>query len=255
MEQDKLCYLSRGLVHELAIKHAFLVPENCVDLQNAANGGLSSGSYTVTHNSQSVTIYCLYYSGYGYTFISPSASGSIDLSDFRDDTSHVLIRHNRANGNQYSATIEQLSSYSSTPVSVQFNAHSSYQGPQNTAMTPYVFAGFIPASYTTQGATQGWKVNGEEFTFTNCDGNPNSYIVALFNHGGSAYTSYVGGYNSLMFAWYDKGTAVSSSEKVSSNFFTSTYEIHHGGCGGYSIASNVPDVTGLAIGVKFSKLA
>lgn len=199
-------------------------------------------------------IYCLYYSGYGYTFISPSTSGTIDMPSFHDDNSHVLIRHKRQDGNQYYATIEQLSSFSSTPVSIQFNAHTSYQGPQNSAMTPYVFVGFIPAAYTNQGDTQGWKVNGEEFTFSNCDGNPNSYFVALFNHGGSAYTSYVGGYNSLMFAWYDKASQVTSGEEIADDFFTESYEIHHGGCGGYSIAPNVADITGVAVGAKFCKL-
>lgn len=226
-----------------------------MDLQNDANGALSSGSYTVDHNGQSINVYCLYSSGYGYTFVSPSTSGTVDMASFQDDTSHVLVYHKRSDGNQYGATIEQLSSFSGTPVSVQFNKHDSYQGPQNAAMTPYMFAGFIPQASTSTGDTQGWKVNGEEFTFTNCDGNPNSYIVALFNHGNQPYTSYSGGYNALMFAWYDKASVLSSGDKIADSYFTASYEIHHGGCGGYAIAPDVSGITGIALGVKFSKLS
>ena len=225
-----------------------------MDLQNAENGILSSGSYTVEHNGNRINIYCLFYHGYGYTFISPDTAGTVNMTSFYDDTSHVLIRHKRSNGNQYYSTIEQLTAFSGTPISVQFNKHAGYQGLQNTDMYPYVFVGFIPQSANREGDTQGWKVNGEERTFTNCDGNPNSYLVALFNQNTAGYTANTGDYNTLMFAWYDKASGVSSGEEIADDFFTPTYEAHHGGCGGYSTSSNVPDVTGLAVGVKFSEL-
>lgn len=170
-----------------------------------------------------------------------------------DDSRQVLVQHKRSNGVQYTATLAQMSSYTSTQLSVQWSGYSGYNKPQNYAMTPYIYVGFIPASYTYRGAIQGWSCNGQDYTFSNCDANPNSYIVFLFNHGGHGYTSYVGGKNTLMYPWYDAASQASGSEYLPAEFLATKWEIHHGGCGGYSRGSNVPDILGATAGVKFSK--
>ncbi|KAH3812280.1 hypothetical protein DPMN_140706 [Dreissena polymorpha] len=226
--------------------------DNCKTLQIQANGALKSGTYTVQNSAgQSYRIYCQFYNGYGYTFLSTSTNVNVDMSSLYDDKSHVIIRHKRSNGVQYTSTMAQLGSYASTPVSVQYSAYSGYGGPLNTAMAPYIFVGFIPASMTYTGAVQGWKVNGGDLTFTSCDGNPNSYITFFFNPSGQGYSSYVGGHNTLMYQWYDGASAVAQSEYLPDEFFANYHEVHQGGCGGYSRGSNVP--TGGAVGMKFSE--
>jgi hypothetical protein len=168
-----------------------------------------------------------------------------------DDTSHVIVRHNRIDGKQYTATIRQLDSFSHIPVTVQFNSHDGYSSPANTALSPYIYVGFISISNTKRGDTNGWIINNDSLTFRNCDGNPHSYFTFLFNHNDVGYTRPSSSYNSLMFSWYTLASQVSYDETLPDEFFTSFLEIHHGGCGGYSTASGVPDVTGAAVGVKF----
>lgn len=230
----------------------FFIATNCNELQQAENGALTSGTYSVTNNNgDNITVYCQYYRGYGYTFVSNNTNADVNMTSLYDDTSHVIIRHKRANGYQYSAVLEQLSMYSLTPLLVQYNGHTGYQAQQNTNMTPYIYVGFIPESMTIKRANQGWTCNGREYTFQNCDANPNSYIVFFFNRAGAGYTSYAGYYRSLLYPWYDDALNVTSNEYLPDEFFTSFYEIHHGGCGGYATGNVVSDIVGANVGVKF----
>ncbi|KAH3814513.1 hypothetical protein DPMN_143015 [Dreissena polymorpha] len=224
--------------------------KNCKTLQIQANGALKNGTFTVQNRAgQSYRIYCQLYNGYGYTFLSTSTNVSVNMSSLYDDQSHVIIRHKRLDGVQYTSTMAQLGRYDTVPVSVQYTAYSGYQGPNNTNLAPYIFVGFIPQSMTSRGAVQGWKVNGEELNFTNCDGNPNSYIAFFFNPSGHGYTNNVGAKNKLIYQWYDGATAVAQSEYLPDEFFANYHEVHQGGCGGYSRGSNV-DTWG-AVGMKF----
>ncbi|KAH3798789.1 hypothetical protein DPMN_152392 [Dreissena polymorpha] len=118
-------------------------------------------------------------------------------------------------------------------------------------MGPYVFTGFVPLSVNPKHGTQGWKVNGNEVTFTNCDGKLNSYFAVLLNANKADYTLNNGWKNSLMYAWYELATPV--SDLLPEAIFSPDYDIHHGGCGGYSIGKTETDVTGVTIGQRFSK--
>ncbi|KAH3883892.1 hypothetical protein DPMN_007860 [Dreissena polymorpha] len=113
----------------------------------------------------------------------------------------------------------QLGSFAFTPVSVQYSSHSGYSGPENIQMTPYIFVGFIPKSMTNRGAVQGWKVNGEELTYTNCDGTPSSYIVFFFNPSGQGYKDFDLGHNKLLYQWYDGASVVAQSEFLPDEFY------------------------------------
>ncbi|XP_052276692.1 polycystic kidney disease 1-related protein-like isoform X3 [Dreissena polymorpha] len=227
--------------------------DNCKTLQGKANGALRSDIYTVNNSAgQSYRIYCQFYEGYGYTFLSSSTNVTVDMASLYDNTSHVIIRHkaSKGQGNQYTSTIAQLGSYASVPVSVQYSAFSGYQGPRNTHMAPYIFVGYIPISMSVRGTMQGWKVNGEELNFTNCDGNPNSYIAFFFNPSGQMYRGHVGQRNDLLYKWYDSSSEVAQDKRIPHEFFVYYHEVHLGGCGGYSVGSNVP--TWGAVGMKFN---
>ncbi|WAR08279.1 hypothetical protein MAR_018237 [Mya arenaria] len=224
---------------------------NCKSLQVAANGTLPSGTYTVQNSlCQSFRIYCLFKDGYGYTFLSNNTNVTVDMESLYDDNTHILVRFTKAN-KQYESTLAQINSFASVPLSIQYNSYIGYNKPQNVNMTPYIYVGFIPASNTFKYARQGWKTNGQEQFFNNCDANPNSYIMFMFNHEKRGYTDYVGGKNSLLYKWYDNGTEVLALDYVPGEFLTRYHEIHHGGCGGYSRGSNVP--TTANVGMKFEK--
>ncbi|KAH3887846.1 hypothetical protein DPMN_011868 [Dreissena polymorpha] len=227
--------------------------QNCVTLQNNSNGKLKSGLYQINRGGRNFHIYCNYGNGDGYVYISPSISSDVDLNmtSLSDDSSLVKVIHRRQNSKQYEATIQQINAFNTLPVSVQYNRHDGYQGVVNNAMGPYVFTGFVPLSHNVIHGVQGWKVNGKEFTFTNGDGNPNSYFAVLFNAIKSGYTSYKGWRNNLMHAWYDLATLVPVSDSLPESMFSTNYEIHHGGGGGYSIATTESDITGVAIGQRF----
>ncbi|XP_052215917.1 uncharacterized protein LOC127834258 isoform X2 [Dreissena polymorpha] len=228
--------------------------ENCVDLQKQANGGLRSGLYSIKSGGNTVYIYCYYGNGDGYVYLLPSISNNVNLNLAYLSNDHSLVKvihKRRQNGKQYEATMQQIPAFNSLPVSVQFNKHDGYQGILNKAMGPYMFIGFVPLSHNVKGGVQGWKVNGQEFTFTNCDGNPNSYFSVLFNANKPGYTSYNGWKNPLMYAWYNLATQVPVSEELPDALFSPDYEIHHGGCGGYSIGTTEGDITGVAIGQRF----
>ncbi|XP_052247700.1 uncharacterized protein LOC127855856 [Dreissena polymorpha] len=225
--------------------------QNCVTLQNNANGKLKSGLYQINRGGRNFHIYCNYGDGDGYVYISTSIPSDVDLNlaSLSDDRSHVKVIHRRQNGRQYEAAIRQIDAFKTLPVSVQFNKHDGYNGVINTAMGPYVFTGFVPLSLNFKYGTQGWKVNGNEFKFTNCDGNPNSYFALLLNANKAGYTPNNGGKSSLMYAWYELATPV--SELLPEAIFSPDYEIQHGGCGGYSIGKTETDVTGVTIGQRF----
>ncbi|XP_052234811.1 uncharacterized protein LOC127847153 [Dreissena polymorpha] len=168
--------------------------QNCVTMQNNAAGKLNSGLYQINRGKMNFHIYCDYGNGDGYVYVSPSVPSDVDLNmaSLSDDSSLVKVIHRRHDGKQSEATIKQITAFNTLPVSVQFNKNDGYTGILNAAMGPYVFTGFIPLFHNVKGGVQGWKVNGKEFTFTNCDGNPNSYFAVLFNAIKATYTSYKG---------------------------------------------------------------
>ena len=175
------------------------------------------------------------------------------MTSLYDNSSHVLIYHKRQVGVQYVARMEQLSQFSNIDLHVQYNGYTGYATPTNIAMTPYIYVGFIPQSEVKTSATEGWTCNGEEYTFNNCDGNPNSYIVFYLNKENLLYGKQGSSYNSLMFCWYDLATPVSSDDYLPDEFFTQYFEVHHGGCGGFATAQAVEDVVGVAAGLQFCK--
>ncbi|XP_053405410.1 polycystic kidney disease protein 1-like 3 isoform X2 [Mercenaria mercenaria] len=246
----KNCFQTKALCEQSC--QVSTTAANCNELWHAANGGLPNGTYNVTNaNGEDFTVYCQFYSGYGYTFVSKNTEVDVNVTYLLDEREHVVIRHKRSDGSQYTAEMEQLSRLSDTPLLIQFNGQTGYSTPINQAMGPYIYIGFIPASDVYTEAEEGWKCNGQEITFTNCDGNPNSYIAFFFNKENASYTSNQGGYSSIIFCWYELATQVSSNEYLPDEFFTPYFEIHHGGCGGFGRGDTEPDIIGATVGVKF----
>ncbi|XP_060553893.1 uncharacterized protein LOC132714967 [Ruditapes philippinarum] len=213
----------------------------------------TSGEYTISNRQgQTYHVYCEIHDGYGYTYVSPATSVPVNIADLvkGSNNSHVLIRDLRTNGKQYVAWLEQISRLASTPLSIQYNAHANYNGILNANMAPYIYVGFTPAAKIHMGEVHGYRVNGHDVTYTNCDGNPNSYFALLFNKNKNAVTNY-GSDSTLIHQWVDAANEVPPSENIPISYF-SEYETHFGGCGGFATTHVIPHVQGAALGIRYN---
>ncbi|XP_053396683.1 uncharacterized protein LOC123552744 isoform X1 [Mercenaria mercenaria] len=250
--------LSRRTVNGVRVKTVQVFEtsntETCSDVYTSATSPPPSGPYTFANaNGETFTVYCLFKSGYGYTFIAADISVDPNLAQLFTEKTEVLIRHKRQNGSQYDATAAQISRYSSKNLGVLYNSHTGYNEMRNGHMTPYLYVGFVPkAGVDHYHDTQGWKVQGTDYTFKNCDGNPNSYFSLLYNSQDKAYRNYSHGKTDLLHVWYDYASAANSRDYIPDAFFTDQFEIHFGGCGGYQTSTSFPDVVGVTIGLRFN---
>lgn len=118
----------------------------------------------------------------GYTYISKSYySTNIDLTKLYSLRSSAKIRIRWSSGTQKEVVVQNLASYGSPNLYFGRNAYTSYNAPQNSDMQPYLYLGFLPVSQTRNYNTQGYRAGGVDYTFRNCDANPNSYITFFFN--------------------------------------------------------------------------
>lgn len=200
---------------------------------------------------QPFIVYCLINEGGGYTFISPETYMNVNINHLSNDNSHVIIRHRRTTGLQYESRIEQISRYKTRPVSVQYNAHNGYTGIVNSMMTPYIFVGLTPVNLhdrNHRGDKQGYRSNGKDITFVNCDGNPNGYFAFLFNHN-KVSVSGKGQSPAISRKWIDTSARV-AGDRVPDKFFA-FFELHFGGCGAYATPNHFVDVSGAAVGIPY----
>lgn len=195
-------------------------------------------------------MYCDFHKGYGYTYISPSTNVTVNIDDLYTDSSHVLIRDLRKDGGQYEAKIEQITAFHAKPLSIQYNQHTGYAAPQNAKMSPMVYIGFLPIAESHRGQTEGYKLNGKDQTYVNCDGNPNNYFAFLFNHNNISPSPYYPTNSAMQHNWVDRAHQVAQDKKIPNNFF-SFFELHFGGCGAYGTPQHIHQVSGAAVGLRY----
>ncbi|KAL4233968.1 hypothetical protein ACF0H5_005623 [Mactra antiquata] len=221
-------------------------PESCMELIRA--GITSSGVYELYFKNQPFTVFCLMMEKHGYTFISPETYMKVDINKLSNDKGHVIIRHRRTNGHQYHTRIEQLSRYTNRDISVQYESHVGYQGMKNSKLSPYIYIGINPLGGSQRGQRQGYRSNGKNIEFTNCDGNPNGYFVFLFNHAEVPLHNH--GYSpAIARQWIDTSTLV-TTDKIPIKFM-SKFELHFGGCGAYATSDHFGDVIKAAVGIPY----
>jgi hypothetical protein len=122
-------------------------------------------------------------------------------------------------GAQYYTLLEQLPAYAAYDVAV------ADVDSDRTRIT------FIPVSVAAvSGATQGFRSNGSDLTFTNCDANPNSYIEFWRTDQGYTFAA------DYTMSLYWRNTRLASPLTLPDEYFTRTI-IHQGGCGTHSESS------------------
>ncbi|KAK3100586.1 hypothetical protein FSP39_022195 [Pinctada imbricata] len=168
---------------------------------------------------------------------------------------HVNVKHLRSNHIQYDVNLRQTSSFSRLPLSIQYDSHRGYARPVNyNRLNSYIYLGFLPKTAASAKVTQGYKANKKDFTFRNCDGNPNSYLVFYHNNDSSAPFGYYKRccYTKLMRGWIDQSKPAKTF--LPADYFFQT-EMHMGGCGGYAVSgyNTQTDIYGAALGIPFGK--
>ncbi|XP_060561334.1 uncharacterized protein LOC132721099 [Ruditapes philippinarum] len=226
---------------------------SCKDLKQG-NPNILSGEYTFYNGEgQTYKAFCEFYDTYGYMFISREAGVAIKPILIDYNTTEVLIKHQRTTGKQYDTIMNQISAKSSVPLSIQYNSYVDYTRPHNyETMQPYLYLGFLPRGVAKAKNVQGYKANGQDYTFKNCDRRPHSYIAFFFNPDHKDPTNYqlTCCYSDLMHHWLDTG-------KKASTYLNQCYffqiEIHMGGCGGYAVNgfNTMEPVCGAALGMRF----
>ncbi|XP_060598227.1 laminin subunit alpha-1-like [Ruditapes philippinarum] len=216
-----------------------------------------NGEYVI-YNSQDepYKVYCEFHASYGYTFILKENAGKADLNRLWSYYTEVLVRHLRSNGHQYDTTMEQAGSYSALVpnLSIQYNTNVAYETPVNSAtMGPYLYLGFLPTAFASSPTIQGYRANGTDYTFSNCDDTPNSYLAFFVNPNNNDPTDKHLSccYTPLMRYWIEDA-ANQASNYIPWDYFYQ-FEMSMGGCSGYAINgyNTLVDIVGATLGFRF----
>lgn len=208
-----------------------------------------SGEYIIYQREYAVKVYCSFEGDYGFTFISrKSAEAIIDVNSLYSTNDFAKIRVLKHTGEQREVLVENLLSFQNlSKLSFAMNSHDKYKGPSQ--LHPYLFLGFLPINLAENRNSQGYRAKDMDFTFVNCDGNPNSYISFFFNPKHASPGS-LGSANDFMTHWITSSIAIDYPRYMDSSFYMD-WEMHMGGCGGF-LTSNVLNIKA-ALGLPFGK--
>ncbi|CAC5385780.1 unnamed protein product [Mytilus coruscus] len=229
--------------------------DSCQDVY-FANPQSKTGSYRIYNKQQEVyNVWCEFHQNYGYAFVSNLSHVDINIDDLYTDRSRAILRHITTSGVQKEIEVAQINQYQTTPLSFQYNKNDGYATPYNHVQQgPYIYLGFLPKSAASNRNVQGYRAGGTDYTFTNCDSNPNSYLALFFN---SKNANPVGYYNKccpspLITVWMTHSKLLQKTRYMDPNFYF-IFEMCMGGCGGYEISlhKDLRGVNGAAIGFKF----
>ncbi|OPL21347.1 hypothetical protein AM593_06365, partial [Mytilus galloprovincialis] len=211
--------------------------DSCKEVYLSENRNIS-GEYILYHDENPFKVYCFFEEDWLY-----------------NTRNFTKIRSRWNDGTQKDISVENLTGYQNkSDLYFGYNNHNSYQGPQSTNadhMSPYLFLGFLPISLAREKNTQGYSAGDRDFTFRNCDANPNSYITFYFNPNRS-YPRRVGRSNTFMTGWMDYSSLIDTSLSMGSEFYFD-FEMHMGGCGGFMTSYSVSNIT-VALGLPFGPL-
>ena len=205
-----------------------------------------SGAYKIhaLPNVEPIEVYCeMAIRGGGFTFLPRSLTRRQDAQQIVDalfkDKKNVLLKlQKKVDRSEFYTLIQPHPAYRLTDFGVLVNNFTGYTEPQNHFMKDYIFFGIIPKSASQNNNYQGFKSNGQNVEFKNCDSNPNSLFAFLPNHGLQAPSSY---HPDLRFEdsgvavdWRSKGIPITHPDRMMPNEFFFLTELHFGGCGCYT---------------------
>jgi hypothetical protein len=112
--------------------------------------------------------------------------------------------------------------YASTPITIMQNSNAGFVGrggtPMNLGIGNYILIGLRPASSIYVGSTEGFIANGQSLSYTNCDGNPNSYWALFANLNPTSTSGYFAG-NGIFDTWLATALPHPSGTYMPSSYF------------------------------------
>ncbi|KAL3837328.1 hypothetical protein ACJMK2_022693 [Sinanodonta woodiana] len=245
--------LCLGMLAILPVNRGQAIFHSCEDIYKH-NIKSQSGVYSIYNRiNQPYQVYCEFHQAYGYTFVAANTSVAVNIDDLHTSSDHVWVRFLRNNHAQTQTKVEQISIFKSRyQLSLQYSKNDGYATPLNANLGPYLYLGFLPASEASHnGATQGYRANGVDYTFSNCDGNQNSYLAFVFNPNNRPHNEYHKTCCNTPLIHQIVDTSTPATFNIP-EYFYSYFEMHMGGCGGYGVPEEFVNVRGAALGMRFN---
>ena len=232
--------------------------ESCRDVIVKDRQSLS-GVYNISNqHNETFEVYCFFNGSKGYTFVSMETTVDIDIDKLFTKRTFAIIRHLTPDAIQKEVKVGQLVAFKdSVNLSFFYNEHTGYNPPRFSDQTiynnvlHYIYLGFLPTSIAASKTTQGYRAGGKDFTFTNCDENPNSYIAFYLNYNGIS-TTQSQNTNQFMRGWIARSKNIDPKNYMDHRFY-SGIEMHMGGCGGLAFSPEFGNILA-ALGLPFGKM-
>ncbi|CAC5387903.1 unnamed protein product [Mytilus coruscus] len=210
---------------------SFDVTYSCLDVYVAYDHP-SNATYWLQNDKQDdFQAYCPFGGENCYTFIANRASFSgINMSRLNPNRSFALLRHLNPDGTQWETRLEQLSGYKKQSLGYFYDSYPDYNQPKRVGTNcHFIYLGLLPISLARYNNTQGYRANGKDFTFHNCDRTPNSYFAFYFNLHSDPYPGWMP--NDFTTDWKDTSVKLKHIHYMP-DYFYFQFLIHMGGCGG-----------------------
>lgn len=234
--------------------------ESCLDIYRQ-DCRSPSGEYVLYQGYSAIKVYCSFErdvigdTAYGYTFISRRSSmESFDIRSLYTTSKFAKLRSlDLTNNQQTDVIVENHSAYSEFDLSFTINGNQNYKGPleTNNGLHPYIFLGFLPKSQSSKNTDQGFRAAGTDYTFTNCDSEPNSYIAFYFDPNIGTWGHNEESNPNFMQNWIRQSKSIAYPYHMDGAFYMH-WEMQMGGsCGGFQTSSTINKKA--AVGLPFGR--
>jgi len=192
----------------------------------------------------------------GYTYIAVAyLQNASTLENHFTRSDHVHIRHlTVADQQEYETLVTLLTEFQPQyNLSFLLNAHTGFIGIGSSYQqySPYIYLGFMPASYPMNHTTQGYMANGQRVTYWHCDSNPSNRMIVFANNQGNSWTP---GDRTQYFTMnqgiFVHADPVESGRAMGQDFYYQVYYMGFGGCGASSFSYQT-EAYGIAFGLPF----
>ena len=215
----------------------------------------TNGTYVFeTYGGVSIVAKCEFGTGHILTFFTRASLAVMtteDLARHYNNASQFILRCKYTDNSQKDSIMEQTSTYYTHNLRFILNNNSAEQFP-NTNLGVYLYIEFAPVSFVTTGMINGFKANGIDYAFINCDSNPASFMVLYPN-----LANLVPAVEGFLFVNYDRNWETNShlvkiTERLTDDFFMMV-EVAFGGCGCRTVSTLWTDIVGLNAGFKYGE--
>ncbi|XP_076090268.1 uncharacterized protein LOC143062460 [Mytilus galloprovincialis] len=172
------------------------------------------------------------------------------MSRLNPNGSFALLRLLNIDGSQWETRLEQLSSYKNQSLGYFYDSYPGYNQPKRVGSNVhFIYLGLLPVSMARNNNTQGYRANGKDFAFQNCDRKPNSYFAFYFNLHSDPYPGCM--QNNFTTGWKDTSVKLQKTHYMPGYYYF-PFLMHMGGCGGLGSPRQSFNDSLAAVGIPFN---